>query len=93
MPHGRRLGFLREHAQAPLRELTARQLGESVGYEDYRGTNLQYGLLASRIGQELGVKGARLGLLVEFFPPEPGEEWRLKMRSEFAAALKQAGWV
>jgi len=93
VPHGRQLDFLREHAQAYQRRLSARQLAESVGYKGYRGINLQYGLLARRIAEALDRNDARLGLLVKFDQKNPGAEWRLEMRSEFAKALKQAGWI
>jgi hypothetical protein len=94
VPQGRQLDFLREHAQAYQRRLSARQLAESAGYKGYRGINLQYGLLARRIAEALDRSDAHLRLLVEFIPPEnPGVEWRLVMRAEFANALKQAGWI
>jgi hypothetical protein len=93
VPQGRQLDFLREHAQAHRPKLSARQLAESVGYKDYRGINLQYGRLARRIAEALGKNDAHLGLLVKFDQRHPGAEWRLEMRSEFARALKQAGWI
>ena len=94
MPRGRQLDFLREHAQAPQRTLSARQLAESVGYKGYWVINLRYGLLARRIAEALDRNDAHLRLLVKFIRPDnPGEEWRLVMRSEFANALKRAGWI
>jgi hypothetical protein len=93
VPHGRQLDFLREHAQAYQRRLTARQLAESVGYKSYRAINLQYGLLARRIAEALDKNDAHLGLLVKFDQENPREEWRLEMRSDFARALKRVGWI
>ena len=57
--------------------------------------NLQYGLLAQRIGEALGRSDANLNLLVEFVEPKSvtNTEYVLVMRSEFADALKQAGWI
>ena len=43
--------MLRVHAAAKNRTSIARQLAKAAGYQDYRGFNLQYGLLAKRIGK------------------------------------------
>jgi hypothetical protein len=94
-PGGRQLVFLRAHQRAPGHVLTARRLAEAAGYKTYDGINLQYGLLAKRIGKSLGFRNGRLDLLVEFVPPRSvsNREWVLAMRKEFAAALKAAKWV
>ena len=94
-PKGRQLGFLHEHVQAPGRALNARRLAQSVGYKSHDGINLQYGLLARRIGEALGRNGADLTLLVDFIRPESvtNAEWIMVMHPQFAEALKQAGWV
>jgi hypothetical protein len=93
LPSGRQQVFLREHANAPGRALTARKLAEAVGYQNYGGINLQYGLLAKRIGQALGIEDARLSILVDFVRPRAvtNSEWVLVMHPQFAEALKQAG--
>lgn len=90
LPGGRQIEFLRAHYKAPGRALTATRLAEAVGYKDYRGINLCYGLLAVRIGGELGIKNPSLSLLVVF---EKHKEWIFIMRPEFAQALKKAGWL
>jgi|HubBroStandDraft_6_1064221.scaffolds.fasta_scaffold289582_2 hypothetical protein len=56
-PGGEQPKFLRAHAQAKGRALTMRRLSEKAGYRTWRGMNLQYGLLAKKIGKlpELGV--------------------------------------
>lgn len=64
MPRGRQLDFLREHVQSPGRALTARRLARAVGYQSYGGINLQYGLLARRIGDALARSNVNLSLLV-----------------------------
>ena len=70
-------------------------MAESAGYKDYRGFNLQYGLLARRIGEVMQIQDARISLLVEFTAPKSlkNQEWLIFMRPEFAAALKCAGWI
>jgi hypothetical protein len=94
-PGGRQVQFLRAHYRASGRAMTATTLARAVGYKDYRGINLWYGRLADTIGAELGLKNPRLSLLVDFVRPRDvtNTEWILVMRPEFAAALKQAGWV
>ena len=83
------------YATAKNRTSIARWLAESAGYRDYRGFNLQYGLLAKRIAKKMGIKDARISLLVDF--AEPGslrnKEWLVFMREEFAEALKRSGWI
>ena len=95
MPGGRELDFLRIRAEAPGRALTARRLAEAVGYESYGGINLQYGLLARRIGETLGRRDVDLSLLVDFVRPKAvtNREWVMVMHPQFAEALKRAGWI
>ena len=87
--------MLRAHYRSTNHTSIARELAAQAGYKNWRGVNLQYGLLANRIGRKLKITGARLSLLVEF--GEPGaltnQEWLIFMRKEFARALKKAKWV
>ena len=94
-PQGRQLDFLRAHAAASGRSLTARRLAQSVRYKSHDGINLQYGLLARRIGDALGRKGEGIGLLVDLVHPKSvtNSEWIMVMHPQFAEALKQAGWI
>ena len=93
--HENQLCLLQAHYAAPDRTLTATQLAGQIGYANFNAVNLQYGLLAARVGKELGLPDANLSLLVSFTAPETGrnEHWELSMRSEVAAALEQLGWV
>lgn len=94
-PGGRQLKFLQAHYSAPDKASTATKLAHIVKYKSYDGINLQYGLLARRIGEAMGRPNAGLGLLVEFNRPESltNAHWILSMRTEFAAALLELGWV
>ena len=94
-PHTNVLRFLNAHYQAPGRTLTATLLAEAARYEDYRGVNLRYGLLAKQVGAVLGQPDATLAMLVEFIRPQAmtNQEWLLVMRPDFAAALKEVGWM
>lgn len=99
-PRGRQPQFLKAHAQAKGRALNMRNIARAAGYKSYRGANLQYGLLADRIGRALRRQQEGFGLLVEFVPPKgrspdhiSNEEWILIMRPAFAAALSRVGWI
>lgn len=95
MPGGRQLEFLQAHYSSPGRASTATNLARAAGYRNFNALNLQYGTLARRIGEALGVREATLGLLLEFNEPFSltNEHWILSMRPEFADALRELGWV
>jgi hypothetical protein len=54
IPH-RHTALLQTHFDSPQHTATARQIAKRVGYASYRAVNLQYGTLAHRIGQRLGI--------------------------------------
>jgi hypothetical protein len=86
--------LLRAHAKAPHGVSIARNLARDAGYKNWRGMNLQYGLLGKRIARKLGVSPAGLALLAEFIRPGDvkNKEWLLLMKPEFATAVKRASW-
>ncbi|HEV3221219.1 MAG TPA: hypothetical protein VGZ48_15745 [Candidatus Acidoferrales bacterium] len=92
---GRQMELLQIHYRAPGRALNAKKLAERVGYRDYRGINIRYGLLAADIGRRLGRRYPDLALLVDFVSPKTAsnEEYILVMHPEFAEGLMLAGWV
>ena len=97
-PRGKQPLFLLAHLNAKGRALNMRRIAQAAGYKSYRGGNLQYGLLAERIGKALGRKDG-IALLVEFVPPKrksrdniSNDEWILVMRPGFAAALRRTKW-
>lgn len=100
-PRGRQLVFLCAHAKAKGRALTMGRIAEVAGYKSYRGANLQYGLLADRIGRRLRRQKEGFKLLVEVIPPKrrsrdehiSNEEYILVMRPIFAEALERVGWI
>ena len=93
---GRQRFFLRAHFRAKGRALTMRRLAQAAKYRDYRGVNLQYGLIAARIGRALR-RADGIKLLVQFVPPRhvaptkniSNAEWILVMRPAFASALRR----
>jgi hypothetical protein len=100
-PRGRQPLFLRAHAEAKGRALNMRAIAKAARYAHWRAGNLQYGLLAERIGREMGRSKEGFGLLVEFIPPKrvskdkniSNDEWILVMRPNFAKALIRSGWI
>lgn len=86
--------FLAAHHSAPGRTSTATKLARAAGYKNFSALNLQYGVLARRIGERLGQE-ANLSFLVEFTRPNgvTNDHWLLHMRPEVATALERAGWV
>ena len=100
-PRGKQLKFLRAHARARGRAMNMRTIAEKADYKSYRGANLQYGLLADRIGRRLSPPRQGFGILVDAVPPKgrrnaehvTNDEYVLIMRPAFAEALENAGWI
>jgi TPR repeat protein len=89
--------LLRNLYRAPGHTATIRQLAEQVGYADFRGGNLLYGLLASQLCEALDVEieGENVHVLATF-KREPGianGELQFVMRPQLAEALETLGWV
>lgn len=94
--------MLAAHLQAPDHVLTATQLAEAAGYDDYVVANAQYGQLGRALAEELDwePKKKTAGKTVWTFTlatdansnaRDKGEEisghWRWKLRPEIVAAL------
>jgi hypothetical protein len=94
-PGGSQQKFLRAHHKARGRAATTTQLARAAQYRGPTGVNLRYGMLANRIGQELGVRDANLELLCDFVYQRDGRTpgTVLVMKPRFAAALEKAGWL
>lgn len=92
--HENHIAILRHHARGPGRTRTMTELATAAGYADYKPANLQYGLLASRVGAALGLPNTNLSLLVTFTGPDShgNEHWELTLRPEVAEALAELGW-
>jgi hypothetical protein len=52
------LAMLKSHCSAPHCTVTWAELAQHVGYPDFRTVNLQYGILAHRVAEHLGVNEA-----------------------------------
>lgn len=81
--------ILRVHFSAPDGCQTARQLAMAVGFADWRGTNLRYGGLASRLCRALSVSPkTKLSVLVDFYQAQE-EECILQLRLPVIEALRE----
>lgn len=86
------LKILRAHYFAPDRTVTATQLARAVNYSNYNSSNLHYGKLGRRVGEQLGWQPEqKSGVLVTFEHREG--EWHWTMLPQVAQALEQLGWV
>lgn len=94
-PGGRQSAFLAAHCEAPAGVMTATKLAKAAGYKSFGGINLRYGLLAQKIGAAMGRRNADITLLVTGVEPKAvtNRDWLLSIRPEFAAALKDVGWI
>lgn len=68
--HHNHIGLLRAHFESPDHTAPWSALAEAVGYKNWKGVNLQYGILAKRVGEELGYeerpRGFWLFILVDW---------------------------
>lgn len=95
MPPKHRL-MLEAHYRAPGRRLTARKLAEKVGYASFGAVNLQYGTLARKICDILGLRlRYHVLVLAKFVTPKTGLDREILwvMRPELAQALEELQWV
>lgn len=81
--------ILRAHCSALDGRQTARQLGMALGFEDWRGTNLLYGRLASKVCRAMSVSPkTKLSVLVAFYRTQD-TEFILELRLPFMHAVRE----
>ena len=82
--------MLRVHYGAPDQTITATQMARAMGFNVFGASNLHYGRLARRIGEEFGlIPRTMLYTLVVF--EKPDREWLWIMRPEVAEAVERLG--
>jgi hypothetical protein len=102
--HPRHREMLEAHYSAPRHTITMVNLAAAVGYPSWRAANLQYGHLARRVGQALGMLKPPLSdkypggfwgyVLMDWATGSAdGGDTRFVMRAELVAAIDQLGWV
>jgi hypothetical protein len=93
--NGKQRELLRNHHDSPSRVTTATELGHSVGFADYHGTNSQYGRLGTLLAEAMGIEHWTLSMFVTFIAPGEvtNKHWLLVMRENVALALEELGWA
>ena len=86
------------HHDAPARVISATRLAETVGFENYKAVNLQYGLLAQELSRALNIDLSdfvAVGILVEFVHPgsAANEQFLWVLRPNVVRALEDLGWA
>jgi len=88
--------MLCHHYLSPGHSATQRQLSVAVGFANYGGANLQYGLFADKLAEAMNieVRGDLVFILSTFIREADIEagEVQLVMRPELASALDGLGW-
>lgn len=98
------LDMLRAQYAMPKHTITATQLAEAVGFENYNATNLQYGTLGKEISSFLAYEPPKRknGEPIWFWVLSSGNEasentadghYEFVMRPELAQALETMKWV
>lgn len=83
------------HATALGQQVTMSELALRVGYANYGAANLQYGLLAGKLADAIGISRPEyLVYVFASFDNAPGTSHsRAHMYPELLAALQELGWV
>jgi hypothetical protein len=83
------------HAMASGQALTMSELAALVGFPGYSAANLQYGLLAGKLADSLGIpRPEYLVYVIASFDDDPNTtQSRAHMYPELYAALQELGWV
>ena len=91
----KQLEMLRAHFHAPDHTITATKMAETVGYPSYSTANLQYGILARHLCEQLSRRlEFQIAILTDFDEgdtSDPGLCWI--MLPQVAQALSDLRWV
>jgi len=89
--------MLLNHYDAPNHIITASDLAASVRYKNWKGANLQYGLLGKNLRDYMDYQGEgqESYVLAYFLPPgvNGNPEWLFIMHPEVAQAIKVLNWT
>lgn len=97
--HPSQRALILAHLDAPKHTASWRELAPAVGYPNAEAVKLQYGKLAHRVADELGVTSIRqargfwLNVLVDWAGQrDKSGHTRYRLRREVVLALHRAGW-
>lgn len=96
-----RLRILLAHCTFPDHTATATQLAAAVGYPNHSAINLNYGLLARTVCEEMGLRKEDIGgqptdwlaTLTDLIPSKGQGHVVLKLHDNVVKALAELGWV
>lgn len=97
--HPSQRDMLRAHFAAPDHTVSWREMAPSVGYRSAEPVKLQYGKLARRIAERLGIskhqaRGFWLFVLADWGPLRDAMGHTMfRLRPEVVSALKRIGWL
>ena len=100
------LAMLREHYNAPDHTITWPALAEAVGYANFNAVNMQYGRLARRLAEQLGIHEKQIAegdpqtedrawwlyVLVDWNGRDGDGVTRFMLRPEAVEALRRLGF-
>lgn len=98
------LAMLRAHCRAPDSTITPTKLAEAAEYENYNGADLQYGLLARAIAEQLsytpttrkdgsGMWWTTLSYSIDGATEADTGHFQFIMRPELVSALREMRWA
>ncbi len=85
------VAMLRAHQNAPNQDITATQLAQAVGYQNFNAANLHYGKLGRYLGEIMGLNPEMMVSVLVTFEYD-GYEWHWLMRPQVLQALSQLQW-
>lgn len=96
-----RLKILLAHCTFPDHTATATQLAAAVGYSNHSAVNLNYGLLARTVCEEMGLRAEDIGgqptdwlaTFTDLIPSKGQGHVALKLHDNVVEALMELGWV
>jgi hypothetical protein len=90
--HKNYVSMLQAHRVAPNFDVTATELADAVGYQNFNAANLHYGKLGSYIGELLRLPQPEFCVKTLVTFRHDGVEWHWIMRPEVIQTLDQVNW-
>lgn len=96
-----RLKILLAHCRFADNTATATQLAAVLGYPNHNAVNLNYGLMARRVCEEMGLRKEDIGgkhadwlvTFVSFDKPDDGGHVTLTVHDNVTKAIRALGWI
>ncbi|MFN8400070.1 MAG: hypothetical protein U0X74_08645 [Anaerolineales bacterium] len=91
----KQMAMLKAQYSAPRHTLTATQLANAAGYKNFKGANLQYGIIGTMLREALNYwdDDGQASYVLSYFEKPDEEEWLIVMHKEVAQALRELKWT